>query len=59
MAQNPLVKAKSMHNIIEMYGAADFADTLGDFIAGVLNNTVLVSGNATWYHGENVYLPFS
>ena len=46
-----------MHNIIEMYGVADFADTLGDFIAGVLNNTV--SRNATQYRGENVYLSFS
>ena len=57
MAQNPSVKAESMRNIIDMYGAADFADALGDFIAGVLNTTV--AGNATRYQGENVYLPFS
>jgi hypothetical protein len=57
MARNPSVKAKLMHNIIEMYSVANFADTLGDFIARVLNNTV--SKNVTQYRGENVYLPFS
>ncbi len=40
-----------------MYGAVDFADALGDFIAGVLND--VLPGRATRYHGENIYLPFS
>jgi hypothetical protein len=57
MAQNPSVKAKTIHDIIGMYGVVDFADALGDFIAEVLNN--LLPGRATRYHGENIYLPFS
>ena len=39
-----------------MYGTVDFADTLGDFIARVLND---IPGRATQYHSENIYLPFS
>ena len=57
MPQNPSVKAESVYDIIGMYGAVDFADALGDFIAGVLNDLVPVG--ATRYHGENIYLPFS
>jgi hypothetical protein len=57
MPRNPSVKAKSICDIIWMYGAVDFADALGDFIAGVLNN--MLPGRATRYRGENVYLPFS
>ena len=57
IARNPSVKAKTVYNIIGMYGVVDFADALGDFIAGVLND--LVPGHATRYRGENIYLPFS
>jgi hypothetical protein len=57
MARNPSVKAQSVNAIIGTYGAVDFADALGDFIAGVLND--LVPGWATRYRGENIFLPFS
>jgi hypothetical protein len=57
MSQNPSVKAETLHDIIRSYGVVDFADALGDFIAGVLNN--LLPGWVTWYHGEDIYLPFS
>ncbi len=57
MARNPSVKAQSINVIIGTYGAVDFADALGDFIARVLND--LVPGQATWYRGENIFLPFS
>jgi hypothetical protein len=57
MAQNPSVKAQSVNEIIGTYGTVDFADVLGDFIAGVLND--LVPGRATQYHVENIFLPFS
>ena len=57
MPRNPSVKAESICDIIRMYSAVDFADALGDFIAGVLNN--MLPGRATRYRGENVYLPFS
>ena len=57
MPQNPSVKAERICDIIGMYGAVDFADALGDFIAEVLNNKL--PGRATRYRGENIYLPFS
>jgi hypothetical protein len=57
MPRNPSVKAETIHDIIGMYGAIDFADALGDFIAGVLND--LQPGRATRYRGENMYIPFS
>ena len=57
MSQNPSVQAKTIHDIIRLYGVVDFADALGDFIAGVLND--LLPGWATRYHGKDIYLPFS
>ena len=57
MPWNPSVKAERIHDIIGMYGTADFADALGDFIAGVLNDSV--PRRATRYRGENIYIPFS
>jgi hypothetical protein len=57
IAQKPSVKAESLRDIIERYGAVDFADELGDFIAGVLNE--MLPGRATRYRGENIFLPFS
>ena len=57
MAQNPSVKAETLREIIEVYGTVDFPDTLGDFIAGVLND--MQPGWVTQYHGENIFLPFS
>ncbi len=32
MSQNPSVKAKTIHNIIRLYGAVDFANMIGDFM---------------------------
>ena len=57
MAQNLSVKAETLCEIIEVYGAVDFPDTLGNFIAGVLNN--MQPGQVTWYRGKNIFLPFS
>ncbi len=57
MAQNPSVKAQSVNVIIGTYGAVDFANVLGDFIAGVLND--LVPRWATRYRSKNIFLPFS
>jgi hypothetical protein len=57
MAWNPSVKAQSVNVIIGTYGAVNFADMLGDFISGVLND--LIPRQATQYHGENIFLPFS
>ena len=57
MPWNPSVKAELICNIIQMYGAVDFADTLSDFIAGVLND--VLPKHSTQYCSENVYLPFS
>lgn len=57
MSQNPSVKAETIRDIIRLYGAVDFADALGDFIAGVRND--LLPGRATRYRGEDMYLPFS
>jgi hypothetical protein len=57
MPQNPSIKAETICDIIVRYGAVDFADTLGDFIAGVLND--ILPGWATWYHSKDVFLPFS
>jgi len=57
MPRNPSVKAETIHDIIGMYGTVDFADVLGDFIAGVLNDSL--PGHVTQYCGENIYIPFS
>ncbi len=57
MPQNPSVKAKTIYDIIGMYGMVDFIDVLGNFIAGVLND--LLPRHVTQYYGENIYIPFS
>jgi hypothetical protein len=57
MPRNPSVKAETICDIITRYGAIDFADALGDFIAGVLND--ILPGRATRYRGEDIFLPFS
>jgi hypothetical protein len=57
MPQNLSVKAETICDIIVRYGAVDFTDTLGDFIAGVLND--ILSGWATWYCSGDIFLPFS
>jgi len=56
MPQNLSVKAKTICNIIGMYGIDNFADALRDFIARVLND---ISRRTTQYRSENIYLPFS
>ena len=57
MAQNLSVKAETLCEIIEVYGAVNFPDALSDFIAGVLND--MQPGRVTQYCGENIFLPFS
>ena len=57
MPWNPSVKAKTICDIIARYGTVNFADALGDFIAGVLND--ILPGRVTRYRGEDVFLPFS
>jgi hypothetical protein len=57
MPRNPSVKAETICDIIARYGAVDFTDALGDFIAGVLND--ILPGRATWYRSKDVFLPFS
>ena len=56
MTRNPTVWRVSFESIICDYGAVDFLDLLGDFLAHIKDP--LLSGRALRDHGENTWLRF-
>lgn len=56
MTQHPTLRRVSFNDIAYEYGAVDFQDALGDFLAHLRDP--LVSGRALRVRGENTLIPF-
>jgi len=56
MTQHPSIKAVSFDDIDKLYGAIQFQDALGDFIACI--NYPSRSGNELYAHAVNTLIPF-
>ncbi len=56
MTRNPTLRRVSFEDVIINYGAIDFQDLLGDFLAHLREPHL--SGRALRDHGENTLIPF-
>jgi hypothetical protein len=56
MTQNPTLRRVSFDDIVFKYGAVDFQDLLGDFLAHLRDSSL--SGRALRDRGENTLIPF-